>query len=88
MEENRQGFLGILDAAINYFDPNKGDKQSAKDILDKQNETHKLEIKRLTQEKEDLHAQLKALEKEKISMQSECAFSIQKSKLNEAVTTT
>ena len=73
--EVRSGFLGTVDAAIKYFDPNQyTPTASAKERLDKENETAKLEAERLRKELEDLRQELNESEFNRRQVESDYAF--------------
>ena len=73
--EVRSGFLGTVDAAIKYFDPNQyTPTASAKERLDKENETAKLEAERLRKELEEMRQELSESEFNRRQVESDYAF--------------
>lgn len=71
--------MGLLSTAINYYDPNKSeDSTRSKAMMDRANETVRLEIERLRKTADESLQQQQEAEKEKRIMECNLAFMTEK----------
>ena len=67
-------FLEMIDAAIQYFNPDAKENESARKLLELANETHKIEIDRLQRSIDETLSKIKSIELENSTLIGNLAF--------------